>query len=148
MQTTNVKVKKLNPNAKIPTYGTDEAAGADLYAFLDENVEIKPGETKFISTGICFEMERGIVGLVYARSGLACKQGLAPANKVGVIDSDYRGEIKVVLHNHSSETRVVENGQRIAQIVFAPYIQGVFEQVDELGTSDRGDGGFGSTGKK
>ena len=148
MQTTDVKVKKLNPNAKIPTYGSEEAAGADLYAFLEENVEIKPGETKFISTGICFEMQKGIVGLVYARSGLACKQGLAPANKVGVIDSDYRGEVKVVLHNHSNETRVVENGERIAQIVFAPYIQGIFEEVEELNESNRGTGGFGSTGKK
>ena len=148
MQTTKVKIKKLNPNAKMPTYGSEEAAGADLYAFLDEDVTILPGETKFISTGICMEMEKGLVGLVYARSGLACKQGLAPANKVGVVDSDYRGEVKVVLHNHSNETRIVANGDRIAQIVFAPYIQGIFEEVDALNDTNRGVGGFGSTGKK
>ncbi len=142
-----VKIKKLFDNAIVPTYGTEHSAGADLYAYLDRAEEIKPGETKFISTGVCMEIPEGLVGLVYARSGLACKQGLAPANKVGVIDSDYRGEVKVVLHNHSNETRIVENGQRIAQIVFAPYVFGEFEVVDQLQDTVRGQGGFGSTGK-
>ena len=148
MEKVRVKIKKLFSDAVVPTYGTNNSAGADLYAYLDKPEEIKPGESKFISTGVCMEIPEGLVGLVYARSGLACKQGLAPANKVGVIDSDYRGEVKVVLHNHSSETRVVENGQRIAQIVFAPYVFGHFEVVDQLQDTARGEGGFGSTGKK
>ena len=148
MEKVRVKIKKLFSDAVVPTYGTNNSAGADLYAYLDKSEEIQPGESKFISTGVCMEIPEGLVGLVYARSGLACKQGLAPANKVGVIDSDYRGEVKVVLHNHSSETRVVENGQRIAQIVFAPYVFGDFEVVDQLQDTARGEGGFGSTGKK
>ncbi|MGN0798035.1 MAG: dUTP diphosphatase [Christensenellales bacterium] len=148
MEKVRVKIKKLFSDAVVPTYGTNNSAGADLYAYLDKSEEIKPGESKFISTGVCMEIPEGLVGLVYARSGLACKQGLAPANKVGVIDSDYRGEVKVVLHNHSSETRVVENGQRIAQIVFAPYVFGDFEVVDQLQDTARGEGSFGSTGKK
>ncbi len=148
MKKTVVKIKKLNENAKIPTYGTEFSAGADLYAVLDGVVTIKPGETKFISTGLSLEIPDGLVGLIYARSGLSCKQGLAPANKVGVIDSDYRGEVMVALHNHSNEERTVSNGDRIAQIVFAPYIQGAFEEVEELNSSVRGAGGFGSTGKR
>ena len=143
-----VKVKKLDPNAKIPTYGTEFAAGADLYALLQDKVEIAPHETKFISTGIAFEIPEGTVALIYARSGLSCKQGLAPANKVGVVDSDYRGEVMVALHNHTSSVKIVENGERIAQVVFAPYLKGNFEQVEALETTDRGQGGFGSTGKK
>lgn len=148
MQKIQVKIKKLNKNAKMPTYGTEFAAGADLYALLEEPVEIKPNETKFISTGISFEIPSGTVALIFARSGLSCKQGLAPANKVGVVDSDYRGEVMVALHNHSTEVRVVENGDRVAQVMFAPYLKGEFEEVDDLEKSSRGEKGFGSTGKK
>ncbi len=148
MQKIQVKIKKLNKNAKMPTYGTEFAAGADLYALLEEPIEIKPNETKFISTGISFEIPSGTVALIFARSGLSCKQGLAPANKVGVVDSDYRGEVMVALHNHSTEVRVVENGDRVAQVMFAPYLKGEFEEVDDLEKSSRGEKGFGSTGKK
>ncbi|MGN1201469.1 MAG: dUTP diphosphatase [Candidatus Caccovivens sp.] len=147
MQKIDIKVKKLNTNAIVPTYGTEFAAGADLYACCKEPIEIKPHETQKISTGIAFEMPEGVVGLVYARSSLGCKKGLAPANKVGVVDSDYRGEVMVFLHNHSTETKKIENGERVAQIVFAPYFKGVFEEVDKLNESVRGEGGFGSTGK-
>lgn len=148
MQKIQVKIKKLNKNARMPTYGTEFAAGADLYALLEEPIEIKPNETKFISTGISFEIPSGTVALIFARSGLSCKQGLAPANKVGVVDSDYRGEVMVALHNHSTEVRVVENGDRVAQVMFAPYLKGEFEEVDDLEKSSRGEKGFGSTGKK
>ena len=148
MQKIQVKIKKLNKNAKIPTYGTEFSAGADLYALLENAQKIAPGETKFIPTGLSFEIPVGTVALVFARSGLSCKQGLAPANKVGVIDSDYRGEIMVALHNHSNEAKIVENGDRIAQVVFMPYLHGKFEEVNSLEESSRGVGGFGSTGKK
>lgn len=148
MQKIDIKIKKLKENAVIPTYGTANAAGADLYACIEEDLTIEPNETKFVSTGVAMEIPDGLVGLVYARSSLGCKQGLAPANKVGVIDSDYRGEIMVALHNHSKEQRTVEKGQRIAQIVFAPYVMGVFDVVENLEDSVRGTGGFGSTGKK
>ena len=148
MQKIDIKIKKLKENAVIPTYGTANAAGADLYACIEEDLTIEPNETKFVSTGVAMEIPDGLVGLVYARSSLGCKQGLAPANKVGVIDSDYRGEIMVALHNHSKEQRTVEKGQRIAQIVFAPYVMGVFDVVENLEDSIRGTGGFGSTGKK
>ncbi len=145
----NVKIKKLNAAAKLPTYGTQYAAGADLYACLDaESLTIAPGETAFVHTGLSLEIPEGLVGLVYARSGLASKRGLAPANKVGVVDSDYRGEIIVTLHNHSLSPQTLENGERIAQIVFAPYVHADFEQVDALGETQRGEGGFGSTGTK
>ena len=144
----DVNIKKLNENAVIPTYGTEYAAGADLYACMDEAVTINPGETSFIKTGLAMEVPVGYAGLIYARSGLACKKGLAPANKVGVIDSDYRGEIMVALHNHSNEAVVVESGERIAQLVITPYIVAAFNQVDELEETVRGDGGFGSTGRK
>jgi len=144
----DVNIKKLNEKAIIPTYGTEYAAGADLYACMDEAVTIAPGETYFTKTGIAMEIPTGYVGLVYARSGLACKKGLAPANKVGVIDSDYRGEIMVALHNHSNLPVTVESGERIAQIVLAPYITAAFHEVDELEDTARGEGGFGSTGRK
>ena len=144
----DVNIKKLNENAIIPTYGTEYAAGADLYACMDEAVTINPGETSFIKTGLAMEVPVGYAGLIYARSGLACKKGLAPANKVGVIDSDYRGEIMVALHNHSNEAVVVESGERIAQLVITPYIVAAFNQVDELEDTVRGEGGFGSTGSK
>lgn len=142
-----VRIKKLNENAIVPTYGTEFSAGADLYARLDEAVAIGAGQTKFISTGLAVEIPVGYVGLVYARSGLASKKGLAPANKVGVIDSDYRGEIMVALYNQSSEERIVEDGERIAQMVIAPYIKADFEVSETLDDTARGEGGFGSTGK-
>lgn len=143
-----VKLKKLNENAIIPTYGSPFSAGADLYACIDEDITIKAGETAFIGTGLAMELESGYVALVYARSGLACKKGLAPANKVGVIDSDYRGEIKIALHNHSSQERTVSVGERIAQMVVTPYIKCDFEEAQELDSTERGEGGFGSTGRK
>lgn len=144
----NVNIKKLNEKAIIPTYGTSFSAGADLYACLEESINIEPGETFFVKTGIAMEIPEGYAGLVYARSGLACKKGLAPANKVGVIDSDYRGEIIVALHNHSNESVTVENGERIAQLVITPYITAIFNEVDVLEDTERGQGGFGSTGRR
>ena len=147
MEKFNVNIKKLNENAVIPTYGTEFAAGADLYACMDEAVTIAPGETHFVKTGLAMEVPVGYAGLIYARSGLACKKGLAPANKVGVIDSDYRGEIMVALHNHSNEPVTVESGERVAQLVITPYIVAAFNQVEELDETVRGEGGFGSTGR-
>lgn len=145
---TKVEIKKLNENAVIPKYGTDFAAGADLYALIDGVVTIAPGESKLIHTGVAMAIPEGLVGLIFGRSGMACKRGLAPANKVGVIDSDYRGEIMVCLHNHGSTEQTVENGERIAQIAFVPYYAADFELVDELDQTVRGEGGFGSTGTK
>ena len=142
-----VRVKKLHPNALLPTYGSQEAAGADLYACLEETVTIQPGETAWIPTGIALEVPKGCAGLVFARSSLGAKRGLAPANKVGVIDSDYRGEIRVVLLNHSKEAQTVENGERVAQFVITPVLTPVYEEAEELTDTSRGAGGFGSTGK-
>lgn len=144
----DVKIKKLRENAIVPTYGTEFAAGADLYAALDEAVTIEPGETKLIPTGFAFEIPTGYAGFVHARSGLATKRGLAPANKVGVIDSDYRGEVMTALHNHGKEAQTIEPGERIAQMVIAPYITANFILADELDDTVRGEGGFGSTGRK
>lgn len=143
-----VNLKKLNENATLPTYGSQYAAGADLYACLNDMVTIASGETQFIKTGIAMEIPEGYAGLIYARSGLACKKGLAPANKVGVIDADYRGEIMVALHNHSLEAKYIEPGERIAQIVIAPFLTADFSEVNELSDTVRGVGGFGSTGQK
>ena len=143
-----IKVKKLTPEAVVPTLGSKFAAGADLYSAEKGDVVIAPGETKFIGTGIAVEIPEGYVGLVYARSGLACKRGLAPANKVGVIDSDYRGEIKGALLNHGKEPQTLEKGERIAQMVVAPYLSVTYEETDELSDTERGEGGFGSTGRK
>lgn len=145
-----INIKKTNENAKTPTYGSEFAAGADLYAVIhnEENkVEILPGETAFIDTGIVMEIPNGYVGLVYARSGLSCKQGLAPANKVGVIDSDYRGNIMVALYNQSNEVRTVSEGDRIAQIIIQPVEQFGFKVKENLSDTIRGNGGFGSSGK-
>lgn len=142
----NVNVKKLNDNARLPAYGSAFAAGADLYAC--EGAQIPAGETVFIHTGIAIELPAGTVGLVYARSGMACKQDLAPANKVGVIDCDYRGEVMVALHNHGKVARQVEAGDRIAQLVIAPYYTAAFLEAETLSDTVRGEGGFGSTGKK
>lgn len=144
----SMNIKKLNDNARIPTYGSRFSAGADLYACESSDVTIAPGETKLIHTGLAMEIPTELVGLVYARSGLASKKGLAPANKVGVIDSDYRGEIMVALHNHGTIPQTVADGERIAQIVFAPFYSADFNVVDELEDTARGAGGFGSTGTK
>ena len=142
-----IRVKKLSPNAILPTYGSDGAAGADLYACLDETVSIAPGETVWVGTGIALEVPKGCAGLIYARSSLGVKRGLAPANKVGVIDSDYRGEIRVVLLNHSKEVQTVFPGERVAQLIITPVLTPEYEEVAELTDTERGVGGFGSTGK-
>lgn len=142
-----IKVKKLKENAVLPTYGSAEAAGADLYACLTDAVVIGPGETFFVPTGLAMELPVGYVGLIYARSGLACKKGLAPANKVGVIDSDYRGEFIVALHNHGTQPQTVASGERIAQLVIAPVFTPGFVETQELSDTQRAAGGFGSTGK-
>ena len=142
-----IAVKKLDERAVLPKYGSEFAAGADLYALTDGEVTFLPGETKFVHTGIALEIPEGYSGLVYARSSLACKRGLAPANKVGVIDSDYRGEIMVALHNHSDKPQTIGNGERIAQLVVAPFLRAEFFQSETLGESERGAGGFGSTGR-
>ena len=142
-----VRVKILREGAKLPTYGSALAAGADLYACLNAAVTIAPGETAFIPTGIALEVPVGCAGLIYARSGMACKRGLAPANKVGVVDSDYRGEILVALHNHGNVSRTVENGERVAQFVITPVLTPAYEAVEELTDTARNQGGFGSTGK-
>lgn len=142
-----IRVKKLSPNAILPTYGTNEAAGADLYACLEETVSIAPGETFWVGTGIALEVPKGCAGLIYARSSMGVKRGLAPANKVGVIDSDYRGEIRVVLLNHSNQVQTVSPGERVAQLIITPVLTPAYEEVDELSDTVRGEGGFGSTGK-
>ena len=142
-----IKVKKLRDNAILPTYGTAEAAGADLYACLDTPVDIAPDQTVFIPTGLSMEIPVGCAGFIYARSGLSCKKDLAPANKVGVIDSDYRGEFIVALHNHGTQTRTVAGGERIAQLVISPVLTPGFFEVSELSDTVRADAGFGSTGK-
>lgn len=143
-----MNIKKLNEKAILPTYGTEFSAGADLYACMEEPVTIAPGESVLIHTGLAMAIPEGYAGLVFARSGLANKRGLAPSNKVGVIDSDYRGEVMVSLYNHSKEPRVIESGERIAQLVLTPYITAVWNLVDELDETERGAGGFGSTGTK
>lgn len=143
----SIPVKILREGAILPTYGSAEAAGADLYACLDAPVTIAPGQTSFIPTGIAMAVPQGCAGLIYARSGLACKRGLAPANKVGVIDSDYRGEIMVALYNHGTESRTIETGERIAQMVITPVLTPVYEAVQILSDTERASGGFGSTGK-
>ena len=142
----SIRVKILRQGAHLPTYGSLEAAGADLYACLEAPVTIQPGESYFVPTGLAMEIPRGYAGLIYARSGLACKRGLAPANKVGVVDSDYRGEFLIVLHNHGAVTQVIEHGERIAQLVVAPFLKAEFEETQELSQTVRGAGGFGSTG--
>lgn len=146
MQGVDVAIKKLREGAVIPTYGSEYAAGADLYACIDESITFEPGETILVHTGIAMEIPGGYAGLIYARSGLASKKGLAPANKVGVIDADYRGEIMVALHNHSRVTASIEPGERIAQLVITPYLTAHFTETDTLSDTVRGAGGFGSTG--
>ena len=142
-----IKVKKLRPGAVLPTYGTEFSAGADLYACLDEDVTILPGETSKIPTGIAMELPVGTAGLIYTRSSLGTKRGLAPANKVGVVDSDYRGEFLIFLHNHGAEPQTIVHGDRIAQLVVTPVFTPGFVEALELSDTQRGTGGFGSTGK-
>ncbi len=143
---TSIEIKKLDERAQMPTYGSQYAAGVDLRALCDEPIIIMPCETKLIHTGLAMAIPEGIVGLIFARSGLASKRGLAPSNKVGVVDSDYRGEIMVSLYNQSSEPQAIDNGERIAQMVFVPYFTAEFEEKEELSETIRGVGGFGSTG--
>ena len=143
-----VKFKYLDEGATAPTYGTEYSAGADLYNLRGRDEIIAAGETKLIHTGIALEIPEGYVGLIFARSGLATKRGLAPANKVGVIDSDYRGEIMVALHNHSSSEQKVEGGERVAQISIVPFLKAEFTKTDDLSETVRGEGGFGHTGVK
>ncbi len=147
MERLQIKFKKLNENACMPTFGTEFSAGADLYS-AEEEVVINPGDTAFIGTGLSMQIPTGLVGLIYARSGLACKKGLAPANKVGVIDSDYRGEIKVALHNHGKVAQTVLKGERVAQMVITSYFACDYIESEELDETVRGEGGFGSTGRK
>ena len=142
-----IKIKKLSDRATVPTYASPYSAGADLYSAMDE-ITIAPGETVLVKTGLALELPIGYAGLIYARSGLASKRGLAPANKVGVVDCDYRGEVMVALHNHSNIPQTVAAGERIAQLVITPYIVADFEEADELSDTVRGEGGFGSTGRK
>lgn len=148
MLNADVAVKKLNPNATLPTYGSEYAAGADLYACIEREETFQPGETKLIHTGLAMEIPAGYAGLIYARSGLASKKGLAPANKVGVVDADYRGEIMVALHNHSNSPVSIEPQERIAQLVITPYLTAHFQETELLSDTVRGEGGFGSTGHK
>lgn len=143
-----INVKKVRESAKLPTYGSQYAAGADLYACTEGEIEIAPHSTAMIPTGIALELPVGYAGFIYARSGLASKRGLAPANKVGVVDCDYRGEVIVALHNHGESAQTIAAGERVAQLVVAPYITADFEEVDELSSTERGTGGFGSTGTK
>ena len=143
-----IAVKKLDERAVLPTYGSEFSAGADLYAVCDGEVTFAPGETKLIKTGLAMEIPEGYAGLIYARSGLASKRGLAPANKVGVVDADYRGEVMVALHNHSNSEQRVAPMERIAQLVVAPFLKAEFEEAESLCETVRGEGGFGSTGRK
>lgn len=142
-----IAVKKLNEKATLPTYGSPEAAGADLYACLEAPVTIEAGETAFIPTGLAMEVPKGCAGLIYARSSLGTKRGLAPANKVGVIDSDYRGQVMVALHNHGKVAQTIAHGERIAQLLITPVLTPAYEEAEELTDTARGQGGFGSTGK-
>lgn len=143
-----INIKKLSERAILPTYGSEYAAGADLYACIDADVTVQPHATVVIPTGLALELPVGYAGLIYARSGLATKKGLAPANKVGVVDCDYRGEVKVALHNHTDIPQTVAVGERVAQLVITPYITAEFVAADELSDTARGAGGFGSTGSK
>lgn len=142
-----IKMKILREGAKLPVYSSAQAAGADLHACIDAPVTIQPGETVMIPTGLAMALPEGYAGLIYARSGLSTKRGLAPANKVGVIDPDYRGEFMVALLNHGQVPQTIEPGERIAQLIITPYITGVFTPVEDLDDTDRGAGGYGSTGR-
>ena len=139
-----IKVKKLNDRAVLPVYGSQYAAGADLYACTCEELVIAPHATVMVPTGIALELPVGYAGFVYARSGRASKRNLAPANKGGVIDCDYRGEVMVAVHNHGETAQTVAAGERVAQLVIAPYITAAFEEAEELSSTVRGEGGFRS----
>ena len=143
----NIPMQILRPGAQLPVYSSEQAAGADLRAWLEAPLTIQPGETAMIPTGLAMALPVGYVGLIYARSGLAAKRGLAPANKVGVIDPDYRGELLVSLHNHGSEPQTIQPGERVAQLIITPYVTGEFLRADALDETDRGAGGYGSTGR-
>ena len=143
-----IKIRKLNPNARIPTRGSEQAAGYDIYACLDTQTATIPAhKTVKVSTGISMAIPEGYFGAIFARSGLASKQGLRPANCVGVIDSDYRGELMIMLHNDTDEPKTIENGDRVGQLVILPYMTIDFEEADSLDETQRGAGGFGSSGK-
>lgn len=148
MEKFNINIKKLNEDAVIPTYGSEYAAGFDLYSVSNEEITIKAHETVLVKTGLAMEIPEGYAGFIFARSGLATKKGLAPANKVGVVDADYRGEVMVALHNHTNEDKTIEAHERIAQMVIMPFLAANFIEVDELSDTVRGSGGFGSTGSK
>lgn len=142
-----VRIKKLNENAVVPTYGTEYSAGADLYSISEGDITIAPHTTTLVHTGLAVEIPEGYCGLIFARSGLATKRGLAPANKVGVIDADYRGEVMVALHNHTDAPATISAGERIAQLAIVPFLKAEFELSDTLDDTARGMGGFGSTGR-
>ena len=142
-----IRIKKLNSNAVVPTYGSPEAAGADLYACLEDDVMIPAGKTVFVPTGLAIEVPKGCAGLIFARSSMGAKRGLAPANKVGVIDSDYRGQVMVALHNHGMDDQIVHPGERVAQLLITPVFTPGFLEVNDLSDTERGTGGFGSTGR-
>lgn len=148
MNCVSVKVKKLREGAVIPAFGTEFSAGADLYSAEDGDTEIAPGETKIVHTGIAVEIPAGYCGIIAARSSVATKRGLAPANKIGVIDSDYRGELMTAVFNQSKEVQCIARGERFAQLLIVPYLFAEFTECDELSETERGEGGFGSTGKK
>ena len=143
-----IRFKKLREGAREPVYGTPASAGADLYACLDEPVELLPGETILVPYGIAVEIPDGYVGLIFGRSGIAMRRGLAPSNKVAVIDSDYRGELMTAFYNQSPAPQRIEPGERVAQLVIVPYVQAAFEPSDALSDTGRGEGGFGSTGTR
>lgn len=148
MQKYNINIKKLDEKAIIPKYGTEYSAGFDLYSVNDEEIVIPSHETVMIKTGLAMEIPEGFGGFIFARSGLASKKGLAPANKVGVVDADYRGEIMVALHNHTNEDKIIDAHERVAQMVIMPFVTANFIEVDDLSDTVRGSGGFGSTGQK
>ncbi len=139
---------KLRENAVVPSYGSRSAAGADLYAAIDERITLAPGETRLIPHGIAMAIPEGYAGFIYARSGLATRRNLAPANKVGVVDADYRGELMTPIHNHGSAPAVIEPGERVAQLVVAPVVNAELIETDALDETERGAGGFGSTGTR
>ena len=143
-----VNIKKLDERATVPTYGTPFSAGADLYSMAGDDITIPAHGTVMVHTGLAIEIPEGYAGLVFARSGLASKRGIAPANKVGVVDSDYRGECMVALHNHTDSPVTLEGGERIAQLCIVPFLKAEYEFADELSETGRGSGGFGSTGTK
>ncbi len=142
-----IKIKKICENASLPKYATEFSAGADLCACTEKDIEIRAGETVLVHTGLAMEIPVGYAGMIFARSGLASKRGLAPANKVGVVDADYRGEVMVALYNQSGETQIISHGERIAQLVVMPFLAASFVEAETLDDTVRGTGGFGSTGK-